>query len=115
MRPTHRRADFRTPGFTPVNRRVWPQCCYTHFQMPEAVRDTLLKASTMIYLFRAMTAAEAVAQKREVELHLISLVNDVSGTDGGFVVLAQPGKPLGECARERDFPGLDAIVQRVCA
>ena len=55
--------------------------------MPEAVRDTLLKASTMIYLFRAMTAAEAVAQKREVELHLISLVNDVSGTDGGFVVL----------------------------
>jgi Nif-specific regulatory protein len=83
--------------------------------MPEAVRDTLLKASTMIYLFRAMTAAEAVAQKREVEIHLISLVNDVSGTDGGFVVLAQPGKPLGECARERDFPGLEAIVERVCA
>ncbi len=55
--------------------------------MPEAVRDTLLKASTMIYLFRAMTAAEAAAQKREVELHLISLVNDVSGTDRGFVVL----------------------------
>src|SRR5580704_13330315 len=83
--------------------------------MPEAVRDTLLKASTMIYLFRAMTAAEAVAQKREVELHIISLVNDVSGTDGGFVVLAQPGKPLAECARERDFPGLEAIVGRVCA
>jgi two-component system, NtrC family, response regulator HydG len=83
--------------------------------MPEAVRDTLLKASTMIYLFRAMTAAEGVAQKREVELHLISLVNDVSGTDGGFVVLAQPGKLLAECARERDFPGLEAIVEHVCA
>jgi transcriptional regulator with GAF, ATPase, and Fis domain len=83
--------------------------------MPEAVRETLLKASTMIYLFRALTAAEAAAQQHEVELHLISLVNDVSGTDGGFVVLTKPGKTLIDCARERDFPGLEEIAGRVSA
>ena len=50
-----------------------------------------------------------------MELHLIRLVNDVSGTDGGFVVLADTGKPLVDTFRERDFPGLDGLVERVCA
>jgi transcriptional regulator with GAF, ATPase, and Fis domain len=81
----------------------------------EAVTSTLLKASTMVYLFRALTAAETATGRRNVELHLIRLVNDVSGTDGGFVVLAQPGKPLMDTVREREFPGADSIVQRACA
>jgi transcriptional regulator with GAF, ATPase, and Fis domain len=82
--------------------------------VPDAVKSTLLKASTMIYLFRALTETDSRAGKRDVELHLIRLVNDVSGTDGGFVVLAEPGKPLEDTFREREFPGLDGIVERVC-
>jgi transcriptional regulator with GAF, ATPase, and Fis domain len=83
--------------------------------MPEAAKSTLLKASTMIYLFRALTESDSPAGKQAVELHLIRLVNDVSGTDGGFVVLAESGRPLSETFRERDFPGLEGIVERVCA
>jgi transcriptional regulator with GAF, ATPase, and Fis domain len=83
--------------------------------VPEAAKSTLLKASTMIYLFRALTETNSASGRRDVELHLIRLVNDVSGTDGGFVVLAEPGKPLGDTFRERDYPGLDGIVERVCA
>jgi transcriptional regulator with GAF, ATPase, and Fis domain len=83
--------------------------------MPEAAKSTLLKASTMIYLFRALTETNSPSGKRDVELHLIRLVNDVSGTDGGFVVLAETGKPLSDTFRERDFPGLDGLVERVCA
>jgi len=83
--------------------------------MPEAMKSTLLKASTMIYLFRALTETDSPTGKRDVELHLIRLVNDVSDTDGGFVVLAEPGKTLSDTFRERDFPGLEGIVERVCA
>src|ERR1022692_5135007 len=82
--------------------------------MPEAAKSTLLKASTMIYLLRALTDANSPSGKRDVELHLIRLVNDVSGTDGGFVVLAETGKPLSDTFRERDFPGLEGLVERVC-
>jgi len=83
--------------------------------VPEAAKSTLLKASTIIYLFRALTETNSPSGKREVELHLIRLVNDVSGTDGGFVVLADNGKPLSDTFRERDFPGLDGLVERVSA
>lgn len=83
--------------------------------VPEAAKSTLLKASTIIYLFRALTESSSASGKRDVELHLIRLVNDVSGTDGGFVVLAETGRPLSDTFRERDFPGLDGIVERVTA
>src|SRR5580658_2168615 len=84
-------------------------------RVPEAAKSTRLKPSTIIFLARALTQTDSPAGKRAVELHLIRLVNDVSGTDGGFVVLAEPGKPLVDTFRERDFPGLDGIVERVCA
>jgi hypothetical protein len=81
----------------------------------DTVRATLLQASTMLYLFRALTAAESPEQKRSVELHIVRLVNDVSGTDGGFVVLSARGTPLMEVVRERDFPSLKRAVERACA
>src|SRR5580692_206644 len=71
--------------------------------VPEAAKSTLLKASTMIYLFRALTETNSLSGKRDVELHLIKLVNDVSGTDGGFVVLAEPGRPLNDTFRNAIF------------
>jgi Nif-specific regulatory protein len=83
--------------------------------VPEAAKSTLLKVSTIIHLFRLLTGMNSAEGKRAVELSLIRLVNDVSGTDGGFVVLAEPGKPLAETFRERDFPGLNEVVERVCA
>ena len=67
--------------------------------MPDAglaatVRDTLLRASTILYLFRSLLLAESAEQKSAVELHIVRLINEVSATDGGFVLLAAPDKPL---------------------
>ena len=83
---------------------------------PESVRTALLRASTMLYLFRTLAAAaESPEQKQSVELHIVCLVNDLSGTDGGFVILASPGRTLADAVRERDFPSLEFVVDRACA
>jgi len=91
--------------------------------MPEATPDsvprdpvqaTLLRASTMLYLFRTLTAAESEEQQRSVELHIVRLVNEVSNTDGGFVLLASAGRTLAEAVKERDFPELEIAVYRAC-
>jgi transcriptional regulator with PAS, ATPase and Fis domain len=79
------------------------------------VHDTLLRASTMMYLFRTITFAEHAEQKRALELNIIRLINEVSETDGGFVLLTSPGKSLPEAALERDFPGLSEAVDHACA
>jgi Nif-specific regulatory protein len=83
--------------------------------MTSVVGSTLLQASTLLYLFRTLTVAESEEQRRSVELHIVRLMNEVSGTDGGFVLLASAGRSLLEAARERDFPGLPAAVERACA
>jgi two-component system response regulator HydG len=81
----------------------------------DTVRSTLLQASTMLYLFRALTAAESTEQQRAVELHIVRLTNELSGTDGGFVLLASPGRTLTQAAHDRDFPLLEHTVERACA
>jgi len=81
--------------------------------MPDdAVRDTLLRASTILYLFRALTLAESAEQKNVVELHLVQLINELSGTDGGFILLVSPDQPLREAARAREFPPLEKALAR---
>jgi transcriptional regulator with GAF, ATPase, and Fis domain len=80
-----------------------------------AVHTTLLRASTLLYLFRALTAAESAEQRRLVELHIVRLVNDVTGTDGGFIVLGAHGAALTDAVRERDYPPLDRVVELACA
>ena len=90
--------------------------------MPEArqereqdlVQYTLLRASTLLYLFRTLTAAESDEQSRSVELHIVRLVNELSGTDGGFVVLSSPRRTLDDAVRERDFPELSLAAAQAC-
>jgi two-component system response regulator HydG len=80
-----------------------------------AVQDTLLRASTLLYLFRALTVAESLERKRPIELNIVRLANDVSGTDGGFVVLSTPGVSLMETVRERDYLPLTRAAEAACA
>jgi Nif-specific regulatory protein len=79
----------------------------------DTVQATLLRASAMQHLFRALIAVESSVQT--VELPLVRLINDVTGTDGGFILLAPAGEPMLELARERDHPQLERAVQRACA
>jgi transcriptional regulator with GAF, ATPase, and Fis domain len=78
----------------------------------DSVQATLLRASTVLYLFRALTASESDEQRRSVELHIVRLVNEVTVTDGGFVVLSSPGRTLAEAVRERQFPELAHAAER---
>ncbi|MEP6716277.1 MAG: sigma-54 dependent transcriptional regulator [Terriglobia bacterium] len=82
---------------------------------PDAVRNTLLRASTLLYLFRALTVAETEEKKRPVELHIVRLANDVSGTDGGFVVLNASGTSIMDAVRQRDYAPLTSAAERACA
>jgi len=84
--------------------------------MPDdAIRETLLRASTVLYLFRALTLAESSEQKNVVELHLVRLINELTETDGGFILLAPADQTLQENARARDFPALEKAVDRAQA
>ena len=83
-------------------------------EVRDPVQATLLRASTMLYLFRTLTAAESEEQQRSVELHIVRLVNEVSNTDGGFVLLVAPGRTLEDAVREREFPELAIAVDRAC-
>jgi transcriptional regulator with GAF, ATPase, and Fis domain len=90
-----------------------PDAASAATKVPEtAVGETLLRASTILYLFRNLTLAESAEQKRSVELHIVRLINELSGTDGGFVLLASSEKTLSDAARERDFPLLESVVSR---
>jgi transcriptional regulator with PAS, ATPase and Fis domain len=84
--------------------------------MPDdAVRVTLLRASTILQLFRALMLAEAAEQKAVVELHLVRLINDLSDTDGGFILLESGEQTLQDAARRRDFPALQRVVEQARA
>ena len=81
----------------------------------DAVRVTLLRASTILQMFRALLLAESAEQKAVVELHLVRLVNDLSDTDGGFILLESPEQTLQDAARSRDFPALERAVDQAQA
>ena len=46
---------------------------------------------------------------------MVRLINEFSGSDGGFVLLRTPEKSLAESARERDYPQLERAVERAAA
>jgi DNA-binding NtrC family response regulator len=93
----------------PVNLRVH---CYTFCMPDDSVRDTLLRASTLLYQFRALKLAESAERRAGIELHIVQLINELTDTDGGFVVMAAPELPLKEVARAREFPALESAVLR---
>src|SRR5260370_40150100 len=84
--------------------------------MPDdAVRDTLLRAATILQLFRALVLTESPEQKALVELHLVRLINDLSDTDGGFILVESGEQTLQEATRLRDFPALQRAVEQAQA
>jgi Nif-specific regulatory protein len=85
------------------------------YEPHSVVGSTLLQASTLLYLFRTLTVAESPEQCRSVELHIVRLMNEVSGTDGGFVLRGPGEQALVNAARNRDVPELVTAVQRACA
>jgi len=74
----------------------------------------LVRACGVLFLFRALAAAESEQERINIEIQILRLFGDISGRDaaGGFVLLAKDEEELRSLARER---GLDVgLVDRVC-
>jgi Nif-specific regulatory protein len=80
----------------------------------DGVDRTLVRACGVVFLFRALAAAETEQERSNVEGQILRLFGDISGRDsaGGFVLLAKDEEELRALARER---GLDVgLVDRIC-
>jgi two-component system response regulator HydG len=75
----------------------------------------LMRACTVLFLFRALAGAEDDGQRAQIESQILQLLGDLAGGDDleGFVLLGRNEADLIRSARER---GLDTgVVQRVQA
>jgi transcriptional regulator with GAF, ATPase, and Fis domain len=84
--------------------------CYPAVMAAEA---TLMRACTVLFVFRALAQAETDEERAQLEAQILRLIGDLAGTEdtGGFILLAKSPDELTELARER---GLDAdLVARV--
>ena len=75
---------------------------------------TLMRACTILFLFRALASAEDEQHRAQIESQILRLIADLAETPGGgFVLLAKNQAELCALARER---GLDVrVIERVCA
>jgi len=74
-----------------------------------------MRACTVLFLFRALAAAEDERHRAQIESQILGLIGDLAETPGGegFVLLARNEAGLCALARER---GLSvSLVERVCA
>jgi transcriptional regulator with GAF, ATPase, and Fis domain len=74
---------------------------------------TLMRACTVLFLFRALAHAEDQAERAQLESQLLRLIDDLAGAEStdGFILLAKTPEELTTLARER---GVDPeLVERV--
>jgi two-component system response regulator HydG len=74
---------------------------------------TLMRACTVLFLFRALAQAEDRNERTQLESQLLRLIQDLAGADDadGFILLAKTPDDLPALARER---GIDTgLVERV--
>jgi Nif-specific regulatory protein len=117
--------DYRTPAGTFVNGRRTQQ----HVLAPgdqirigdtvlifrpeetqsriEPAQAFLLRACTLLFLFRALGSAAEGEYRRLLETQLLRLIGDLLPCDGGFLLLGKGAPGLNACARERGL--LDAV------
>ena len=85
---------------------------------PNATRITLLRACTLLFLFRSLATSSSPAQTDLLETHIIGLLGELAPCDAGAVLVAGSEDELRALAQERASTasfggGLDAIVNAV--
>ncbi len=80
----------------------------------DAPRQALLRACSLLFLFRAVAMSQNSAHRALMELQLLRLIGDIVPCEGGAVVLGRTEEELCAATRERKGPaGLEAVASRV--
>jgi transcriptional regulator with GAF, ATPase, and Fis domain len=82
-----------------------------------STRVTLLRACTLLFLFKGMVTSSQPAQAELLESHALSLMAELLPCDSACVLLTADERALRELAEERahGHPGLPDIVDRLLA
>jgi Nif-specific regulatory protein len=95
---------------------------------PETTRVTLLRACTLLFLFRGMATSTSATQTDLLESHIVSLIGELAPCEAAAVLIAGSEEELRSMARERSVEpskeedlegphrtvrGLERLVRRV--
>ena len=76
-------------------------------------QHTLLRACSLLFLFRALASAQNPAHRSTLEAQILRLVGDLAGSTGGAVLLGRdPIELQGAAAQRSDVPHLEEIAAR---
>ncbi len=80
-------------------------------------RVTLLRACTLVFLFKGMVTSTQASQSELLEMHALSLMGELLPCASASILLTADERALRELAEEREngHPGLDAVVDRLLA
>jgi Nif-specific regulatory protein len=70
---------------------------------PDSPRVTLLRACTLLFLFRGLATSSETPQQDHLEMHVLSLVGDLVPFERGAVILSNGEEDLLSIARERSY------------
>ena len=80
---------------------------------PESGQHTLLRACSLMFLFRAMASSKSSAHRATLEAQILRLACDLTRCTGGAVILARNADELRNAAVERsEFPDLEQVAAR---
>ncbi|MBC7925176.1 MAG: sigma 54-interacting transcriptional regulator [Bryobacteraceae bacterium] len=86
-------------------------------EQPSAARITLLRACTLLFLFKGMVTSTSAPQAELLENHALSLIAELLPCESVIVLLSPDERALRELGEERsaEHPGVPAIVDRLLA
>jgi Nif-specific regulatory protein len=73
-------------------------------------RTVLLRASAILYLFRAIASADDPDQRSAIERQLIHVISELIPSNGGIVLLGRNPDDFAALARERDLASLASRI-----
>ena len=82
---------------------------------PDSQQHALLRACSLLFLFRAIAMAQSGSHRATLESQLIRLIGDIVPSSGGAVLLGRDAEELRSAARELPGPvDLAEIAGRAC-
>lgn len=76
----------------------------------DSIRLILLRASSLLYLFRALAGTDDQEQQSAIESQLLRVVGDLIPCDGGVILLARNADQLRALAIERELDEIATLV-----
>ena len=86
-----------------------------HVLPPDSQQHALLRACSLLFLFRAIAMAQSGSHRSTLESQLVELIGDIVPSSGGAVLLGRDADELRSAARKLPGPvDLAEIAARIC-